>query len=106
MHSKKLLKSLEILQPRYFPTLTCLTSCTLTEAIIKEVVNLWPGNCKLVNGRPRSLWVQGLVERTNACVEDMIVFTVPFRIKNGNQNSAFAYLLNDIIYFVISTENA
>ena len=40
--------------------------------VIKEVVNLWPGECKLVNGKPRSPWVQGLVERTNACVEDMI----------------------------------
>ena len=29
-------------------------------------------DCKLVNGKPRSPWVQGLVERTNACVEDMI----------------------------------
>ena len=26
----------------------------------------------MVSGKPRSPWVQGLVERTNACVEDMI----------------------------------
>ena len=40
--------------------------------IIKDVVKDWPGECKMVNGKPRSPWVQGLVERTNACVEDMI----------------------------------
>ena len=40
--------------------------------IIKCLVKEWPGECKLVNGKPRSPWVQGLVERTNACVEDMI----------------------------------
>ena len=41
-------------------------------SVIKEVVASWPGQCKLVNGKARSPWVQGLVERTNACVEDMI----------------------------------
>ena len=40
--------------------------------IIKELVTQWPGECTLVNGKPRSPWVQGLVERTNACVEEMI----------------------------------
>ena len=40
--------------------------------LIKEVVKEWPGECSLVNGKARSPWVQGLVERTNACVEDMI----------------------------------
>ena len=40
--------------------------------IIRSVVNSWPGKCRLVNGKPRSPWVQGLVERTNACIELMI----------------------------------
>ena len=40
--------------------------------VITEVVSRWPGDCKLVNGKARSPWVQGLVERTNACVEQMI----------------------------------
>ena len=40
--------------------------------IIEKVVHEWPGECKLVNGKARSPWVQGLVERTNACVEQMI----------------------------------
>ena len=40
--------------------------------LIKEVVKEWPGECSLVNGKARSPWIQGLVERTNACVEDMI----------------------------------
>ena len=34
---------------------------------------MWPGKCQLINGKARSQWVQGLIERTNACiVEDMI----------------------------------
>ena len=41
-------------------------------SLITDVVKEWPGEAKLVNGKPRSPWVQGLVERTNACVEDMI----------------------------------
>ena len=41
-------------------------------ALIRSIVNDWPGECKIVNGRPRAPWVQGLVERTNACVEKMI----------------------------------
>ena len=39
---------------------------------ITSVVKEWTGSCKIVHGKPRSPWVQGLVERTNACVEDMI----------------------------------
>ena len=41
-------------------------------AVIKELVHLWPGECRIVNGKPRSPWVQGLVERTNGCIEDTI----------------------------------
>ena len=33
---------------------------------------MWPGKCQLINGKARSQWVQGLIERTNACIEDMI----------------------------------
>ena len=41
-------------------------------SFIKEVVEFGPGQCKLVNGKPRSPWMQVLVERTNVCVEDTI----------------------------------
>ena len=41
-------------------------------SIIEELVERWPGSCKIIHGKPRSPWVQGLVERTNACVETMI----------------------------------
>ncbi|XP_057297668.1 KRAB-A domain-containing protein 2-like [Hydractinia symbiolongicarpus] len=40
--------------------------------LIRNLVEQWPGSCKLINGKARSPWVQELVERTNACVEDMI----------------------------------
>ena len=34
-----------------------------TNNIIKSLVEEWPGDCKLVNGKARSPWVQGLVEK-------------------------------------------
>ena len=40
--------------------------------IIKVTVEQWPGECKLVNGKARSPWVQGCVEKGNHCVEVMI----------------------------------
>ena len=40
--------------------------------IIFKVVESWPGKCTLVNGGARKPWVQGCVERYNACVEKML----------------------------------
>ena len=40
--------------------------------IIRNLAKEWPGECKLINRKARSPLVQGLVERTNACVEEMI----------------------------------
>ena len=40
--------------------------------VISEVVDNWPGECKLINGKARSPWVQGCVEKGNHCIEMMI----------------------------------
>ena len=40
--------------------------------LIVDTVEAWPGECKLVNGKARSLWVQGCVEKGSHCVEMMI----------------------------------
>ena len=40
--------------------------------LINETVEQWPGQCKLINGKARSPWVQGCVEKGNHCVEMMI----------------------------------
>ena len=39
-----------------------------------DTVEAWPGECKLVNGKARSPWVQECVEKGNHCVEMMIFF--------------------------------
>ena len=40
--------------------------------IIYKTVEKWPGTCKIINGKARSPWVQGCVEKGNHCVETMI----------------------------------
>ena len=45
-------------------------------------IEAWPGECKLVNGKARSPWVQGCVEKGNHCVEIMI--TAKRREKSSN----------------------
>ena len=42
-------------------------------SLITELVNHWPGECKIIHGSPRKPWVQGCVERYNACVGNMIM---------------------------------
>ena len=37
-----------------------------------DTIEAWSGECKLVNGKTRSPWVQGCVERGNHFVEMMI----------------------------------
>ena len=49
-----------------------LLHCDNGREFVNEVVEKWPGECQIIHGKPRSPWVQGLVERTNACVESMI----------------------------------
>ena len=43
-------------------------------SLINETLKIWPGKCKIINGSPRKPWVQGCVERYNACVEEMISY--------------------------------
>jgi transposase InsO family protein len=40
--------------------------------IIRRVVRLWPGECKIVTGRPRHPQSQGLVEQAHRTVQHMI----------------------------------
>ena len=40
--------------------------------IIEDLVERWPGKVTIVNGRPRHPQSQGLVERGNAKVEELI----------------------------------
>ena len=40
--------------------------------LIVDTIEAWPRECKLVNGKARSPWVQGCVEKGNHCVEMMI----------------------------------
>ena len=40
--------------------------------VIRNTVKKWPGKCKMINGKARSLWVQGCVEKGNQSVELMI----------------------------------
>ena len=41
-------------------------------SVIVDTIDIWPGECKIVNGKPRSPWVQGCVEKGNHSVEMMI----------------------------------
>ena len=41
-------------------------------SLITELVNSWPDECKIIHGSPRKPWVQGCVERYNACVANLI----------------------------------
>ena len=40
--------------------------------LIVDTIEAWPGECKLVNVKPKSPWVQGCLEKGNHCVEMMI----------------------------------
>ena len=40
--------------------------------VIRNTVKKWPGKCKMINGKARSPWVQGCVEKGNQSVELMI----------------------------------
>ena len=53
--------------------------------VIRSVVKSWSGNCHLVNGKLTPPWVQGFVERTNACVETMIASK---RVDTNENNSS------------------
>ena len=54
-----------------------------TSTLIAKLVKTWPGEITIVNGRPRHPQSQGLVERGNAKVEEMIA--CHFRESKGNQ---------------------
>ena len=41
-------------------------------SVIVDTIDIWPGECKIVTGKPRGLWVQGCVEKGNHSVEMMI----------------------------------
>ena len=41
-------------------------------SVIVDTIDIRPGECKIVNGKPRSPWVQGCVEKANHSVEMMI----------------------------------
>ena len=41
-------------------------------SVIVDTIDIWPGECKIVNGKPRSPWVEGCVEKRNHSVEMMI----------------------------------
>ena len=41
-------------------------------SVIVDTVDIWPGECKIVNEKPRSAWVEGCVEKRNHSVEMMI----------------------------------
>ena len=41
-------------------------------SVIVDNIGIWPGECKIVNGKPRSSWVQDCLEKGNHSVEMMI----------------------------------
>ena len=45
--------------------------CEFVNSVIVDTINIWPGECKIVNGKPRSNWVQGCVEKGNHSLEMM-----------------------------------
>jgi len=36
---------------------------------VTALINKWPGDCKIVHGKPRCPWVQGKVEQSNGTLE-------------------------------------
>jgi hypothetical protein len=36
------------------------------------IINIWPGSCKIVNGRPRCPWVQRKVEQSNGTLQSLL----------------------------------
>ena len=50
--------------------------------LIVDTIETWPGECKLVNGKARSPWVQGCIEKGNHCVE--MTITAKRHEKNSN----------------------
>ena len=36
------------------------------DSVIVDTIDIWPGECKTVNGKPRSPWVLGSVEQGNS----------------------------------------
>ena len=45
---------------------------TLVNSVIVDTIDIWPGECKIVNGKPRSPWIQGCAEKGNHSFEIMI----------------------------------
>ena len=42
-------------------------------SVIVDTIDIQPGECKIVIGKPRSLWVQRCVEKVNHSVEMVII---------------------------------
>ena len=57
-------------------------------SLINETLKIWPGKCKIINGSPRKPWVQGCVERYNACVEEII----SYRKEDSKRNDWVSWL--------------
>ena len=44
--------------------------------LVTNLVNTWPGTCKIVHGKPRCQWVQGKVEQSNGTMQTIKLFII------------------------------
>ena len=65
-------------------------------SVIGGNIDIWPGECKIVNRKPGSPWVQGCVEKGNHSV-DMIIPAKQHERNSNNWATCLQYL-SQILY--------
>ena len=70
--------------------------------LCKQLINSWPGTCKVVHGRPRCPWVQGKVEQSNGTLEKLLMS----KMKEKNTNDWVEFLPNIQYIMNINMQNS
>ena len=70
--------------------------------LCKQLINSWPGTCKVVHGRSRCPWVQGQVEQSNGTLEKLLMS----KMKENKTNDWVEFLPNIQYIMNINMQNS
>ena len=73
--------------------------------LVKNLVETWPGACKIVHGKPRCPWVQGKVEQSNFTLQKILASLMAERKKDTWSEflCEVQYIMNTNIHSVSKT---
>ncbi len=77
-------------------------SLLTTKYALYFLIDQWPGNCKIVHGKPRCPWVQGKVEQSNGTLQRILTSKLA-ELETDN----WVDLLPDVMYVMnINLQNS